>query len=81
MFLKELSGKDAIFIYSHLKPDLQYIELGGRLAHETGSMEQSSLVPRPHPPHERVAWYPLFAHARNLPEILVNRELSCSIRI
>ena len=28
-----------------------------------------------------VAWYPLFAHARNLPEILVNRELSCSIRI
>ena len=27
------------------------------------------------------AWYPLFAHALNLPEILVNRKLLCYIRI
>ena len=31
------------------------------------------------PPLEKVAWYPLFAQPRNLPEILVNRELSCFI--
>ena len=27
------------------------------------------------------AWYPLFAHTLNLPEILVNRKLLCYIRI
>ena len=26
------------------------------------------------------AWYPLFAHALNFPEILGNRKLSCYIR-
>ena len=26
------------------------------------------------------AWYPLFAHALNFPEILGNRQLSCYIR-
>ena len=30
-----------------------------------------------HTPHERVPWYPLFAHVRNLPEILGNCELPC----
>ena len=31
------------------------------------SIVRVSLVPRPHPP-ERVAWYPLFAHALNFSE-------------
>ena len=39
-----------------------------------------ALYPGPSHPDGKWAWYPLFAHACNLPEILVNRELSCYIR-
>ena len=36
--------------------------------------------PGPTHPARKWAWFPLFAHARNLPEILVNRVLPCYIR-
>jgi len=37
------------------------------------------LIPRPVPPKKEGAWYPLFAHALNFPEILDNRGLPCYI--
>ena len=42
--------------------------------------ENIASYPGPSHPDGKWAWYPLFAHARNLPEILVHRELSCYIR-
>ena len=36
---------------------------------------RSSLVPRPHLPLKRAAWYRLFAHARKLPCLYGNRKI------
>ena len=51
---------------------------------EVGSKEAARTTkysyPGPSHPDGKWGWYPLFVHARNLPEILVNRELSLYIR-
>ena len=60
-----------------------FVIIGTPFCRTVGKFTAGDLASSPGhtPTYERVAGYPLFAHARNLPEILVNQELSCSIRI
>ena len=49
--------------------------------HELGARYELASYPGSRWAGKERAWYPLFAHALNFPEILGNRKLLCYIRI